>query len=129
MVAGNNLGVRRRNALVIGVRAALSRVRHALLLRLGLRRRVLVGSGAIVHVVRGALRLWWLEVRAMGLDVDVCDSAAFAVVGDGLVLVGGLGVLCDDVPGVEEAWEEAEEAEADVDEGVGATEAALDPDY
>lgn len=65
----------------------------------------------------------------MGLDVDVCDSATFAVVGDGLVLVGGLGVLGDDVPGVKQAWDEAEDAEADVDEGVGATDAALDPDY
>lgn len=103
VVAGNNLSVRRRDALVLGVRAALSRVRHTLLLRrgLGLWRRVLVGSGAIVQLVRGALRLWWLAARPMGsLNVDICDSATFVVVGDGLVFVGGLGVLGDDVPGV-----------------------------
>jgi hypothetical protein len=42
-----------------------------------------------------------LAARAMGsLDVDICDSATFVVVGDSLVLVGGLGVLGDDVPGV-----------------------------
>lgn len=47
------------------------------------------------------MRLWWLAARPMGsLNVDICDSATFVVVGDGLVFVGGLGVLGDDVPGV-----------------------------
>lgn len=60
-----------------------------------------MSSGAVVHVVRGALRLWWLAARAMGsLNVDICDSAAFMVIGNGLVFIGGLGVLGDDVPGV-----------------------------
>ncbi len=39
-----------------------------------------------------------------------------------------LGELGDDVPGVEEAGDEAEHAETDVDEGVGAADAGLDPD-
>lgn len=40
-------------------------------------------------------------MRAMGsLNIDICDSATFVVVGDGLIFVGGLGVLGDDVPGV-----------------------------
>jgi len=68
-------------------------------------------------------------VGAMGrLDVDVCDSAAFAIVGDGLILVGGLGELGDDVPSMEKAGDEAEEAEENVDERVGAADATLDPD-
>jgi hypothetical protein len=65
-----------------------------------------------------------------GLDVDVGDAVAAValVVGDGVVFVGRLGELGDDVPGVEEAWDEAEDAEEDVDEGVCAADAALDPD-
>jgi hypothetical protein len=43
-----------------------------------------------------------------------------------LVLVR-VGVLQDDVPGVEEAGQEAETAEGEVNEGVCATDAALDP--
>lgn len=119
---------------MLRIRAALSRVCSALLLRLlrlwRLRRRagVLLGGGAVVHAA-GLLGLWLLAVRAMGrLDIDVCDSATFAIAWDGLVLVRWLGELGDDVPGVEKAGDEAEEAEEDVDEGVGAAEAALDPD-
>lgn len=68
-------------------------------------------------------------MRAMGrLNIDICDSAAFAVIGDGLVFVGGLGELGDDVPGVKKAGDEAEDAEEDVDERVGAADAALHPD-
>ena len=51
------------------------------------------------------------------------------IVGDGgvfvVVVVRGGG---DDVPGVQEAGEEAEEAQGEVYEGVGGAEAALDPD-
>ena len=39
-----------------------------------------------------------------------------------------LGIFGDDVPGVQQARDEAEHAEADVDEGVGGTDAAFDPD-
>lgn len=39
-----------------------------------------------------------------------------------------LGKLGDDVPGVEEAGQEAQRAEEDVDEGVGGAEAAFYPD-
>lgn len=45
-----------------------------------------------------------------------------------MFVVVGVGVLEDYVPGVEEAREEAEAAERDVDEGVCAADAALDPD-
>lgn len=62
------------------------------------------------------------------LDVDVGDAAALAVLRQGLVLVGRLGQLGDDVPGVQDAGDVAEAAEEDVDEGVGAADAALDPD-
>lgn len=41
----------------------------------------------------------------------------------GFVWMGG-----DDVPGVQEAGDEAEAAEEDVDEGVGAADAGFDPD-
>lgn len=129
MVAGNNLGVRRRNALRI--RAALSRVCTTVLLRPGRRAGVLLRprGSAVVHTALLLLGLGLLAVSAMGrLDVDVCDAATAVLVGDSLVLVGRLGELCDDVPGVEEAGDEAEDAEEDVDEGVGATDAALDPD-
>lgn len=43
------------------------------------------------------------------------------------VLVG-FGVFEDDVPGVEEPGEETEAGERDVDEGVCAADATLDPD-
>jgi hypothetical protein len=127
VVASNNLGVRRGNALVI--RAARSRVYNAVLLRLGRRAGLLLGGGTVVHAALLLLGLGLLAVRAMGrLDVDVCDAAAALLVGNSLVLVRRLGVLGDDVPGVEQAGDEAEDAEEDVAEGVGATDAALDPD-
>lgn len=126
MVTSNDLGVRRRdNALAVG--AALARGRDAVLL---LRRLALaVAPRAVVH---GAVGVRLLVIVASGgavlLDVDVGDAAALAVARQGLVLVGGLGELGDDVPGVEEARDEAEAAEEDVDERVGAADAALDPD-
>lgn len=55
-------------------------------------------------------------------------ATALGVLVDGLVLVGGLGVLGDDVPGVQEAGDVAEDAEEDVDERVGAADSTLDPD-
>lgn len=86
-------------------------------------------GSAIVHTALLLLGLGLLAVGAMGrLNVDVCDTTTAVLVGDSLVLVRWLGELCDDVPGVEKAGDEAEDAEEDVDEGVGATDAALDPD-
>jgi hypothetical protein len=73
----------------------------------------------------------WLSVSA-GLLVcdDVVGGAAVGAlaVGNLLVLLVGLGVLEDDVPGVQEAGEEAETAERNVYERVGAADALLHPD-
>jgi len=43
-------------------------------------------------------------------------------------LIAGIRVAGDDVPGMEETGEEPEATERDVDEGVGAAYASLDPD-
>lgn len=126
VVASNNLGVGWRDALVIG--ASLAGIRDAMLLRRRSRVRSGGALGAVVHAL-GRLRLGLLGVLALrALDVDVGDAAALAILGERLVLVGRLGVLGDDVPRVKQAGDEAEHAEEDVDEGVGATDAALDPD-
>lgn len=75
------------------------------------------------------LLLLLLSLRgAIRLNIDVCDAAA----GLGILredVVGlQLGVLGDDVPGVQEAGDETEHTEEDVDERVGGAEAGLDPD-
>lgn len=44
------------------------------------------------------------------------------------LVVGGLGVDRDDVPGVDETWEVGKTAERDVDQAVGGADAALHPD-
>ena len=64
------------------------------------------------------------------VHIIVRDSAVLAlVVGYGLVLiVVGLGVEGDDVPGVEEAGNVAKGTEEDVDEAVGGADAGFDPD-
>jgi fatty acid desaturase len=73
----------------------------------------------------------WLSMSA-GLLVcdDVVGGAAFGAlaIGNLLVLIVCLGVLEDDVPGMEEAGEEAETAERNVYERVGAADALLHPD-
>lgn len=81
-----------------------------------------------IHRLHGPVALRLLSgCGAVGLHVDVGDSAAgLGVLGEGVVGLE-LGVLGDDVPGVEEAGEEAEHAEEDVDEGVGGAETGLDP--
>ena len=48
--------------------------------------------------------------------------------GHGLVVAGFFGVFGDYVPGVQQAGDEAEAAEGEVDEGVGAADAGFDPD-
>lgn len=45
------------------------------------------------------------------------------------VTIAGFGVFGNNVPGVQKTGDVAQDAEADVDEGVGAAEAAFDPDY
>jgi len=115
--------------LVMMIRAALSRVYNAVLLRLGRRAGMLLRSGAVVHAALGFVGLWLLAVRTMGrLDIDVCDSASLAIARDSLILVRGLGELGDDVPGVEKTGDKAKHAEENVDKGVGAADATLDPD-
>lgn len=56
---------------------------------------------------------------------DVCNSARFLIRGERVVIV--LGEFCDDVPGVQETWNEAKHAETDVDEGVGRADASFHP--
>lgn len=125
MITGHDLSIGRRNAVIR--RAALACARHAMLLALRALARGARGRavGAVVHAT-GVLRLGLLVLRR--LDVDVGDAACFAVLRNGLVLVGRLGVLGDDVPGVQETRDEAQNGEEDVDEGVGAADAAFDPD-
>jgi hypothetical protein len=59
------------------------------------------------------------------LDIVVCDAATFGFLFD--LLVCRVGILGDDVPGVDETGEEAQAAESDVDERVGRAETTLDP--
>lgn len=103
--------------------------RAALLAReLGARR---AAGGPAALVLRPAARRRGLAAgRGLALDVVVRDVAAAGVLRvlgrDVLVLVR---VGEDDVPGVQEAGQPAEDAEGDVDEGVGAADAAFDPDW
>lgn len=65
------------------------------------------------------------------IDVVIRDTPVLTlVVGKGsvFVVVVGLWVERDDVPGVEEAGDVAEGAEEDVDEAVGGANAGFDPD-
>lgn len=131
VVSSNDLSVRRGNTVVI--RAALASIRDTLLLR-G-RSSLARGGGvlrAVVHVVATVLglrlRLRLLLVALRALDVDVGNTAALAIIGDGLVLVGRLGEFGNDVPGVKEARNVSEDAEQNVDERVCAADSALDPD-
>lgn len=59
------------------------------------------------------------------LDVVVCHTATFGFLVD--LLIRGVGVARNDVPGVEETREEAQAAEGDVDERVCRADTALDP--
>lgn len=56
-------------------------------------------------------------------------SPLAAVVNALIGVIAGFGVFGDDVPRVKETGEVAEDAEADVYEGVGGAEAAFDPDW
>lgn len=61
--------------------------------------------------------------------VDVVVMLALAILRQALVsLVVGVGVLGDDVPGVKDSGNDAEDAEEDVNDRVGAADAALHPD-
>lgn len=143
VVAHHDLGVAWRGLVVA---RALPAVGVALLLR---RRRGGGGAGAVAlrcavaHVaLAGGLRLALaLALRAgrpllllrpaavlVLRDDDICHAAVLRVADALVVGVVGLRELGDDVPGVEEAREEAEDAEEDVDDRVGAADSTLDPD-
>jgi len=149
VIPRNDLRVARRRRTAVA-RASSSSITtaagSALLLRLVLVLVVLLGRGprgAVVHVARrlgrlgvgallrlvslGALLLR-LAVAAV-VDEDV-DAAVLRVLRDVLVVVvvGRLGVFGDDVPGVEEAGNVAEDEKEDVDDRVGGADAALYPD-
>lgn len=140
VVSSHNLRIRRRHALVLRAALAISTARHTLfllprlllLLLLLLRRRLRATAlSAVVHIVLLSRRLVLLlrPGWAVVLHVHIRHAAALAVVRQRLVLVRRLGVFGDDVPGVQQARDVAEDAEEDVDEGVGAADAALDPDW
>lgn len=123
MVSSNNISVRRRNSLVIGATLAsistCARIHNTLLLR-GLLRAASV-LGAVVHVVvvaamtRVGLLLRLVLVALGALDVDVCDAAAFVMLGHRFVLVGRLRILGDNIPGMQETGNETENREEDID--------------
>lgn len=133
IVAHDDLGVARRRGLVVARPLASVGV-------VALRRRrggagAVALRGAVAHVaLAGRLRLPLaagpLRPAAVLvlLDDDVGHAAVLRVADALVVAVVGLWVLGDDVPGVEEAREKAEDAEEDVDDGVGAADSALDPD-
>lgn len=87
--------------------------------------RLLLGHGAIVHAA--------LSLRPSMIDYIVCRALAAALLVGyrpvAVVAIARVGVLQDNVPGVQKAGEEAEAAKRDVDEGVGGAEASLDPDW
>ena len=118
-----------------------------LLMRFGRRLLLLVMLGMELGL---GLALVALAAAAMAAVVDKdVDAAVLGVLGEGLVVVvvGRLGVLGDDVPGVEEAWDlwrarvlvgldwgrkeetyVAQDEEEDVDDRVGGADAAFYPD-
>ena len=126
------------------------------------RGRGAVGAGgAVAHAVLllglglgGVGGLAAVGAAAVLVDDDIGHAAGLALgLGQGVVVGAGLGVLGDDVPRVDEAWDlemavmlarrmgaerkperlgrgpyVAEDAEEDIDKGVGGADAALDPD-
>lgn len=147
MISGNDLGIRRRDTLV--TRAPFAIGSDALLLRLWSRRllllRLLRRLGTTLSTLRAVVWLLLLLLLSLKLlllltsaaatlvvlrrlHVHIRHASALAILRQGLILVRRLGVFRDDVPRVEKAGEVAENAEEDVDEGVGAAETDLDPD-
>lgn len=143
MVSLDDIRVRRRRTLRL-IRAALStclwRRRGCALLRSGCVLLPLSAkashAAALLPRKLSAVRLTAYGAIA-GLSLssrlfvrnDVVRRAAALAVGDLLVVLVLFGVLQDDIPGVEKAWEDAETAEGEVNERVGATDALLHPYY
>lgn len=149
MISSNDLSIRGRDTLVTRATLAIGSS-NTLLLRLWSRRLLLL----LLRLLRGlrttlsttlravvwlrlllSLKLLLLASAAAvvvlvlrRLHVHIRHASALAVLRQGLVLVRRLGVFRDDVPRVEKAGEVAEDAEEDVDEGIGAAETDLDPD-
>lgn len=69
----------------------------------------------------------WVIARLS--DINVSHAAAFAIILDGFVFVGRLGELGDDVPCVQKARDESQNAEENVNERIGATNATLYPNW
>ena len=125
----NNLGVRWGNLLT---GAALTDINQAMLLG-G------CALSAVVDIVRGGrlrtrlsgrlLLLLLLLLLPGRLDVDVSNATVLSVgkLRHALVL-DGVGELGDNVPRVQQAGDEAQTAQEDVDERVGAADATLNPD-
>lgn len=136
MVTSNNLCITGRHTTLL-IRSALCRsgtgLGPRLLRTLWLRQQLLLLLVSVTpvllrSVVHAPVRRGRSALRSMrSLDVDICNVAAF--LGQRLILVCRFGVLGDDVPCVNEAGDEAEAAEEDVDDGVGAADTALYPDY
>lgn len=75
-------------------------------------------SRVLIHII----------IRHAGTAAALTFGIITAGHGPVLVFVFGLRVFRDNVPGVEEAWDETEGAEGDVDEGVGGADSDFDPD-
>lgn len=101
----------------------------------------MVAGGAIVHVSLSLGLLMFVGMVAtlvvvtgllvVNKDVDALTTFPVTMarfVGDAVVVEWWGRVLRDDVPGVQEAGEEAEDAEEEVDEGVGGADARFYPD-
>lgn len=73
----------------------------------------LAGRLGLLTLAAGTLRPAAVLVL---LDDDVGHTAMLRVTDAFVVAIVGLGELGDDIPGVEEAWEEAEDAEKDVND-------------
>jgi|SRR5690242_14503053 len=84
---------------------------------------LLLRHSAIVHTAL-------LTCRPCVRNDIVCSALATTlIVGYWTVAIVLIGILEDDVPGVEQAGEEAEAAKSDVDKGFSGAHAALDPYY
>jgi len=90
---------------------------------------VAAATASLRSVVGSLLRLS-IAVIIGTVDDDVAHATALCILArQGLIFVVGIGELGNDVPGVDQAGEVAENEEEDVDDGVGAADAALDPDW
>ena len=76
-------------------------------------RRTIAGARRSLSILQTVLRDPSRAIRCLHDDIGYC--AALGIVWQRLVESFGIGVFGDDVPGVEQAWDEAEHAQTDVD--------------